>query len=463
MTPDFLTPGARRRRSWPLWLGGLLLVAFAVAVGITLLSGDDKPAPEPVARPPAPKPQPAPEPKPVEVPAKPGTGRDWPLYGNGPGRTRHMRGVNLKPPFRRVWSLNGGKLIEFQPVLAGGRLFVLKNDGRALALAADTGKIRWRKRIGGLAASAPGAGGASVYFVVNRGGYGGIAGAGPAKVVAMNRRTGRIRWAKRLNSASESSPLVIKERVFVGSQGGGVYALSARSGRVLWRYQAGGPVKGALAYSRGRVYFGDYGGSVTALRAKNGSVRWRAGGYGQVYATVAVAFGRVYVGSKSGSVYALSASSGRRLWSTATGGYVYAAPAVGAVKGMRPAVFIGSYSGRFMALDARSGRVLWSRGGYGTISGAASVIGRVVYFSSLSARRTWALSAKTGRVLWSIGKGAFNPAVSDGKRLYITGYGSQYAFMTPRALRHERIALKKRRRALERRRQQAASAGQPQS
>jgi outer membrane protein assembly factor BamB len=458
-----LTPGARRPRRWPLWLGGLLLLACAVGAAVSLLSGDEKPTPAPVAKP-APKPQPkqAP-PKPIEVPDKPGTGRDWPLYGNGPGRTRHMRNVNLKPPFRKVWSLNGGKLIEFQPVLAGGRLFVLKNDGRALALAADTGKIRWRKRIGGLAASAPGASGASVYFVVNHGGYGGIAGAGPSKVVAMNRRTGHIRWAKRLTSASESSPLIIKNRVYVGTQAGGVYALSAKSGRILWRYQAGGPVKGALAYSRGRVYFGDYGGSITALRAKNGAVRWRAGGYGQVYATVAVAFGRVYVGSKSGSVYALSATSGRRLWSAGTGGYVYAAPAVGAVKGMRPAVFIGSYSGRFMALDARSGRVLWSRGGHGTISGAASIIGRVVYFSSLSARRTWALSAKTGRVLWSIGKGAFNPAVSDGKRLYITGYGSQYAFMTPRALRHERIALKKRRHALELRRRQAAAAGQPQS
>jgi outer membrane protein assembly factor BamB len=374
-----------------------------------------------------------------------------------------MSDVNLHPPFRRVWSLNGGKLIEFQPVLAGGRLFVLKNDGRALAVSANTGRVRWRKRIGGLAASAPGAAGATVYFVVNRGGYGGIAGAGPAKVVAMNRRTGRIRWAKRLASASESSPLIVKERVYVGSQSGGVYALSAKSGRIRWHYQAGGPVKGALAYSRGRVYFGDYGGSVTALRAKGGSVAWRAGGYGQIYATPAVAFGRVYVGSKSGSVYALSASSGRRLWSRSTGGYVYAAPAVGAVKGMRPAVFIGSYSGQFMALNARSGGVIWSRGGYGKISGAASIIGRIIYFSSLSARRTWALSAKTGRVLWSIGKGAFNPAISDGKRVYITGYGSQYAFTTPRALRHERIALAKRRKAQQRRQQQQAAAKQPQS
>jgi outer membrane protein assembly factor BamB len=464
MTPDFLTPGARRPRRWPLWLGGLLLAACAVALVVSVLSGGD-PKPRPVARPvaPKPKPKPKPEPKPVEIPDKPGTGRDWPLYGNGPGRTRHMRDVNIKPPFRRVWALNGGKLIEFQPVLAGGRLFVLKNDGRALALAADTGKIRWRRRIGGLAASAPAAAGASVYFNVNHGGYGGIAGAGPAKVVAMNRRTGRIRWAKRLSSASESSPLVIKERVFVGSQNGTVYALSAKSGRLLWRHYAGGPVKGALAYSRGKLYFGDYGGSVTALRWRSGHVAWRSSGYGQIYATPAVAFGRVYIGSKSGAVYALSASSGRRLWSRPMGGYVYAAPAVGAVKGQRPAVFIGSYGGRFAKLDARSGGVIWSRSGYGKISGAASIIGRIVYFSSLSARRTWALSTKTGRVLWSIGKGAFNPAISDGKRVYITGYGSQYAFMTPRALRHERIALAKRRKALERRRQQAAAAQQPQS
>jgi outer membrane protein assembly factor BamB len=445
------------------WIVGMIATAcVVVAAAFALNGGDDKPAPKPVARS-APKPKPKPEPKPVEIPPKPSTGRDWPLYGNGPQRTRHMRGVSLKPPFRRVWSLNGGKLIEFSPVLAGGRLFMLKNDGRAFALNADTGRIRWRKRVGGLAASAPAAAGASVYFVANRGGYGGIAGAGPAKVVAMNRRSGRVRWAKRLGAASESSPLVVGERVFMGAQDGSVYALSARSGRILWRYRAGGPVKGALAYSRGRLYLGDYGGSVTALRPRSGRVVWRAGGYGQIYATPAVAFGRVYIGSKSGSVYALSASSGRRLWSRSTGGYVYAAPAVGAVPGMRPAVFIGSYSGRFMALDARSGGVLWSRPAGGVVSGAASIIGRVVYFSALNARRTYGVSAKTGRLLWTIPAGAFNPAISDGKRVYITGYGSQYAFTTRRALRRERIALAKRRKALDRRRRQQAAATQPQS
>jgi outer membrane protein assembly factor BamB len=443
-----LTPGARRRSRWPFWIGALLALALG-GVAYALVSSDKKSDPEPAVR--APEAKPAPKPAPVpELPPRPSGGRDWPLYGNSPARDRYMAGVNLRPPFRLVWAFNGGKLIEFQPVLAGGRLFVLKNDGRALALSAQTGRVRWRKRIGSLAASAPATGGASVYFVVNRGGYGGIAGAGPAKVVAVNRRTGRIRWSKRLGAASESSPLVQNERVYLGSQDGTVYALSAHSGRILWRYHAGGPVKSALAYSRGRVYFGDYGGSVTALRARNGSVDWRSGAGGEVYATPAVAFGRVYVGSKGGSVSAFSAASGRRLWSHGTGSYVYAAPAVAAVPGMHPAVFVGSYSGQFMALNARTGGLIWSRGGGGNISGAASVIGKVVYFSALSARRTYALSAKTGRVLWTFGKGAFNPAISDGKRVYITGYGGQYAFTTPRRLRQEKIALAKFRRAQKR-------------
>ncbi|MEA2426193.1 MAG: hypothetical protein QOH13_2603, partial [Thermoleophilaceae bacterium] len=134
-------------------------------------------------------------------------------------------------------------------------------------------------------------------------------------------------------------------------------------------------------------------------------------------------------------------------WAHSTGSYVYAAPAVASVPGGKPAVYIGSYTGQFFALDARSGSVLWVHSGPSKISGAASVIGSVVYYSSLSARRTYALSAKTGRTLWSLGKGAFNPAISDGKRIYITGYSSIYAFTTRRELRLERRAAAKQKRA----------------
>jgi outer membrane protein assembly factor BamB len=141
-----------------------------------------------------------------------------------------------------------------------------------------------------------------------------------------------------------------------------------------------------------------------------------------------VAFGRVYAGNTDGFVYSFAARTGQLAWSHATGGYVYAAPAVATVPGMRPAVFTGSYSGTFLALDARSGSVIWSHNAHGTISGAPSVIGTTVFFSTLSRRTTSGLDARTGRVLWTFRRGAFNPAISDGKRLYITGYSSQYAF-----------------------------------
>ena len=420
------------------------MAIVAILALVAILSGGNEKKPAPVVQ----KPKPKPPPKAVVVPPRASNGSDWPLYGNTPQRTRYVRAANLRPPFRKVWTVHGGGLIEFQPVIAAGRLFALRNDGRAFAIGTETGRFRWRKRVGSLAASAPAVGGASVYFVVNAGGYGGIAGAGRAKLVAVRRRSGTVRFSKRLGSSSESSPLLIGERVYMGSQNGTVYCMSARDGHVIWTYHAGAPVKSALAWWHGKLYFGDYGGSITALRAKNGSLVWRSGVGGEVYATPAVAFGRVYVGSKSGAVSALNANNGRRLWSRGTGAYVYAAPAVAAVPGMPPAVFVGSYSGRFYAFRARDGAVLWSRPAGGIVSGAASVIGQVVYFSALTARRTYAVSAKTGRLLWTLHAGAFNPAISDGKRIYITGYGSEYAFTTPRRLRREKIAFAKRARAL---------------
>ena len=443
-----LTPGGRRRRRWP-WIAGAVVV-LAAGAAVAAYFAFVK-APGDVSHPnvefTAPK-------RAASQPKKRDTGYDWPLYGYDLGRTRYLPGVALRPPFVREWTRPGSHLIEFQPVLRSGRLYYQKNNGEIYSISAATGRVRWRRHIGGLSASAPAVAGGKVYAVVNKVGVGGIAGGGPGRLVAMDARTGRIRWATRFASASESSPLATAGRIYVGSQDGTVYCLLAKSGRIVWRYRAGGAVKAAPALSNGRIFIGAYGGTVTAVRARTGSVIWRAGTSGRsfgragnFYGTPAVAFGRVYAGNTDGRVYSFAASSGKLAWSRSTGGYVYAAPAVAEVPGSKPAVYIGSYSGKFMALDARSGAVIWSRGGYGTISGAASVIGEVVYFSSLSRRRTWALGARTGRTLWSLGRGAFNPAISDGIRIYITGYGTQYAFTTARQLARDRADQRSRARA----------------
>jgi hypothetical protein len=55
------------------------------------------------------------------------------------------------------------------------------------------------------------------------------------------------------------------------------------------------------------------------------------------------------------------------------------------------------------------------------------VVGDIVYFANLGKKSTIGLGARTGRKVFEFGRGSFNPVVSDGRRIYLTGYSSLYA------------------------------------
>ena len=106
-------------------------------------------------------------------------------------------------------------------------------------------------------------------------------------------------------------------------------------------------------------------------------------GSGNFYSTPAVAFGRVYMGNTDGRVYSFAARTGQLAWATATGAYVYASPAVADLPGIGPTVYIGSYDGNFYAFNAQSGAVRWRHPVGNRISGSATIVDGVVYFSAL--------------------------------------------------------------------------------
>jgi hypothetical protein len=202
------------------------------------------------------------------------------------------------------------------------------------------------------------------------------------------------------------------------------------------------------------------------IRESDGRLVWSAStsgarygfGSGQFYATPAVAYGRVFLGNTDGNVYSYSARSGALAWRTHTAGYVYSSPAVGDGPGGRPTVFAGSYDGTFYAIDARSGAIRWRYGGGSKISGGPTLLGNVVYFSDLGHRRTLGLGVNTGRKVFDFPRGGYNPVITDGRTLYLIGYGAMYA-LRPLSDRQQRaIAKRKRahRRAVRQRRQAAA-------
>jgi outer membrane protein assembly factor BamB len=357
----------------------------------------------------------------------------WPRYGYDAGRTRDFASAALHPPFHVGWHFEDYALLEFPPVIYGDRLYIVDDDGSAKALDKRTGRKLWETKVGTLAAASPALG------LKQRLVYIPVLSTNPTApgTVALAMDTGRVVWSRRIPAGSESSPLAWNDSVYLGDQAGTVYSLDARTGHVNWTFHAKSAVKGGPALSDGKLYFGDYAGRAYALDAATGHKVWAVTtsgaefgfGSGNFYSTPAVAFGRVYMGNTDGRVYSFAARSGELAWATGTGSYVYASAAVADVPGVGPTVYLGSYDGYFYAFNARTGAVRWRHRAGGRISGSATIVGRVVYYSTLGSKTTTGLDARTGRQVFFFGQGAFNPVVADDHAIYLTGYSRLYQLL----------------------------------
>ncbi len=406
-----------------------------------------------------PSPSPSPEPGKTKPSAKPFL---WTTYGYTPDRRRTVDVADdlVEPPFHQRWFYDGKGLLEFPPVMSAKSLFILRYDGTVQCIYKDTGKVRWSRHVGSLAASSPMLDVKNerlyVTLLERPGGSGG-------RVVALDTRQGHVEWKRDLPGRSESSPILDDGTLFFGAENGTVYGLNAKSGGVRWTYKAAGPVKAALALKDGKLYFGDYSGRLYALRAATGKLVWQAKtqgakfGFasGRFYGNAAVSNGRVFIGNVDGYVYSFSAESGELAWRTKTNGYVYASPSVGAGPGGRPTVFIGSYDGTFYALDARSGAVRWRKSTGGAISGGSTILGDTVWFGNIRTRRTYTLDVRTGKQVFGFRKGGYATLITDQKTLYLVGYGAMYALEPLSAEKRRKLyqaKIRRRQRAVERRR-----------
>ncbi len=372
-----------------------------------------------------------PQPTPT-LPASGPARSDWTLYGYSKNHTRFFPAPSyVHPPFKQLWVRNSHSLLEFPPVIYGEDIFQLSDDAVLYALDKRNGRLLWSRSLGRLSASSPAVTANTLYVTILYSGHP----HSPGRIIALNSATGTVRWWHALPSGSESSPLVDHGRVFFGSQNGTVYALNDSTGALVWTYRAASAVKASPTLSGGVLYFGDYSGRLQAISEQSGRRLWVSKsegallGSGNFYSTAAVLYGRVFLGNTDGRIYAYDAATGHLDWAMQTGAYVYASPAITNAPGLGPTLYIGSYNGTFYAINARSGHVSWRFHAHGRISGSATIIGRDVYFSDLGTHRTYGLGISTGRVLLERSTGAFDPVISDGSDVFLTGdtglYGLQ--------------------------------------
>jgi outer membrane protein assembly factor BamB len=354
-------------------------------------------------------------------PPKQDTSLPWPTYGADNNRTRAVTAPGLRPPFRKLWTYHGHHLLELPPVAGYGLLYEESFDGRIHAIDPKTGKVEWQYYARRCGWSSPALGQGLVFATF----IGDVSSPcwklGGGSIVALNARTGKIRWQRNVGQ-TESSPLLAHGTVYFGSTNGYVYAFDAATGKERWSFNTGGAVKGSPALANGRLFIGNYGGTFYGLDAGTGQEIWHNGGHGNFYAGASVVDGRVYVGSIDGRVYCFSAANGAQLWSFGTGGYVYASTAV-----WRGIVLVGSYDTNFYAINSTTGSERWSFDAGGNISGSASVIDGIVYFSTLSPHRTYAVDVASGHLVEKWNDGDYSPAVAAGGRLFLVGLGRIYA------------------------------------
>ncbi len=354
---------------------------------------------------------------------------DWPLYGHDLARTRYLPGKDLNPPFRSsLWSFQAGKLLEFQPIVVKDRIYFMDKDGTFYALSADKGRVEWKRKIGSLNASAPAYADGRLFAVSLE----------PHQAVALrpNEHGSKILWRHPLPGRSESSPLIHGGKVIFGCESGDIFALDEKTGKTKWTVPTAGPVKGGLAFHDGTVFAGNYAGEIYAIDASNGQVRWMAhtqgGGLlrgGGVYSTPAVAWGRVYLGSLDGRIYSYVEKTGELAWSHSTGAEVYPSPAVADTRHSPPTVYAGSQDKHFYALDARTGELRWEHPLDGVVLGSSSVVGETVYVSMIGPNLgTIGYNVRKGKKVFENDQGEYNPVISDGKKIYLTGASTIRAF-----------------------------------
>src|SRR3954469_16947675 len=89
-------------------------------------------------------------PPPARPPARPGA-----VWGFDPQHTRYNPEARSRPPFRRLWRIGLGDLVEFPPSVDDRGAYVETNDGRVLAIDPKTGDRLWTRHVDRPLASTP--------------------------------------------------------------------------------------------------------------------------------------------------------------------------------------------------------------------------------------------------------------------------------------------------------------------
>jgi outer membrane protein assembly factor BamB len=153
--------------------------------------------------------------------------------------------------------------VRGRPVIDRGRVFVVGNAGRTVAIDLRTGNRLWEQAIGGV--HGPWVAGDFVFVLSNN-----------SELVCLSRRDGRIRWIRALQRFEDeedrrdpirwAGPVLAGDRLLVTGTNGQMWSVSPYTGELLGWIEVPGPVLISPAVANQTVYVLTDDAELIALR-----------------------------------------------------------------------------------------------------------------------------------------------------------------------------------------------------
>ena len=133
----------------------------------------------------------------------------WPMYRFDATRQGNAEKMLVQPPYKPLWFFRAGSLVEFPPAVAYGRLYFANSKGILFAVDIQHVRTTWAYRAHRCTAASPAVDNHTVYMTfMNKPPCNATRAGLDGQVVAMNADTGKERWRLKIGQ-KESSPFVL--------------------------------------------------------------------------------------------------------------------------------------------------------------------------------------------------------------------------------------------------------------
>ncbi|MBI4853889.1 MAG: PQQ-like beta-propeller repeat protein [Acidobacteria bacterium] len=295
----------------------------------------------------------------------------------------------LPSAFVFEWQFASRNTTKLPALASSDTVYLPLDDGRVIALEAQTGQLRWETQPGGKIVSPLIANDEQIYISSRLETETGSEGV----LRVINKRSGLTSWTKKFTQAFSNPLTLIDQTIYGASLDNNFYSLDSKSGNINWSISLGSVAKAKPLVTDEEIFIGTEAGLIYSLSRNDGKEIWQFQAQGPLRASVSIEGDEVFLGDSLGHVYCLDRDTGKLIWTIRTGAAVESAPQV-----FGKLLVVTSFDNFVYGFNAKNGDTVWKVRLNGRLSFDPIVSSNQLLITPQSSDKLFLLSS-TGKAL----------------------------------------------------------------